>query len=337
MSTQTKAVDKTLTPYESAQIEQIARWKSTPPNPFSELFKQITLRGADLVEKLTPDKWVVTAIEKAYNASEMLAGQEDIKRQAGVEQLGELRNRPLEECDRLALRVSAASLTWATVEGAATGAGGVLTTLIDIPLLFVLSLRTILKVGHCYGYTLDHANDRKVVLGILIAATSGSLATKRKRIDQLREIKHLLVEETQEEILADEALSVLFQLEIFESVPGIGLISGAVLNLAFLRRIDITARRVFQERWLEDNHKVRAIKPAPVHERHLLEGWRGALGRAAYSGTYSVGFGMTLPVCLIASLFRSTGQSIVHGLEGVRGMTGSSSRSPAITVSPAAG
>lgn len=307
MSTQSKAVEKRLTPYESEQIEQIARWKSTPPNPISELFKNVTLRGSDLVEKLTPDQWVVTTIEKAYSVAEKLAGQEDIRREAGVGQLAELRNRPLEECDRLALRVSAASLTWATVEGAATGAGGALTTLIDMPLLFVLSLRTILKVGHCYGYTLDRPHDRSVVLGILIAATSGSLATKRKRIDQLRDIKHLLVEETQEEILADEALSVLFQLEIFEAVPGIGLISGAVLNLAFVRRIDITVRRVFQERWLEDNHKVHVIKPAPVHERHLLEGWRGTLGRAAYAGSYSVGFGLTLPVFLVAALFRFEG------------------------------
>ena len=116
---------------------------------------------------------------------------------------------------------------WATVEGAATGAGGVLTTVIDIPLLFILSLRTILRIGHCYGYTLDHPHDQKFVLGVLIAATSGSLATRRKRLDQLREIEHLLVEETQEEILADELLSLLFQLEIFEEVPGVGLISGA--------------------------------------------------------------------------------------------------------------
>jgi EcsC protein family len=309
MSAPTKAARSKLTPYESEQVEQIAAWKSTPPNPFSELFKRITIRGADLVEKLTPDKWVVTTIEKAYSVSEMVAGQDDIKRQAGVEQLGELRNQPLEECDRLALRVGLGALSWATVEGAATGAGGVLTTLIDIPVLFVLSLRTILKIGYCYGYSLDHPHDRSVVLGILIAATSGSLATKRKRLDQIREIKHLLVEETQEEILADEALSVLFQLEIFEAVPGIGLISGAVLNLAFIRRVDITARRVFQERWLEDNGKVHVIKPAPVHDRHLLEGWKGALGRAAYSGLYSIGFGVTLPVCFATSLFRFEGPS----------------------------
>jgi EcsC protein family len=314
MRSRTKPAEKTLSPYEAEQVEQIARWKSTPPNALSELFKLITTSASNLVEKVIPEKLVVGAIEKAYNASELIAGQDDIRRQAGVSQLGELRNKPLEECDRLAVRVGLAARTWATVEGAATGAGGVLTTLIDIPLLFILSLRTILRVGHCYGYSLDHPHDRTFVLGILIAATSGSLATKRKRLDQLREIKHLLVEETQEEILADEALSILFQLEIFEEVPGVGLASGALLNLAFVRRVDITARRVFQERWLEDNGKVHIIKPAAVHDRHLVHGWRGAFGRVVYSGFYSVGFGAGLPVCIVASLFRSMDHSVQAGL-----------------------
>ncbi len=227
MSTRTKAVERKLTPYESEQVEQIARWKSTPPNPIAELFKSITTSITDLVEKAIPDNLVIAAIEAAYKTSERLAGKEDIKRRASVSQLGELRKKPLEECDRLAQQVGAVALTLATVEGAVTGAGGVITTLIDVPLLFVLALRTILRIGHCYGYTLDHAHDEKFILGVLITATSGSLATRRKRLDQLREVEHWLVEETQEDILADEALSFLFQLEIFEEVPGVGLISGA--------------------------------------------------------------------------------------------------------------
>jgi hypothetical protein len=328
MSTQAKAVAPELTPYESARIEQIATWKSSSPNPFSELFKMVTLPVANLVEKVIPDQLVQAALDKAYSASELLAGQADLMRRAGVSQLGELKRKPLQECDRLAAHVGTAALVWATIEGAATGAGGVLTTLIDIPLLFVLSIRTILRIGHCYGYSLDHPHDRGFVLGILIAATSGSLTTKRRRIQQIRELKELLVEETQEEILADEALSLLFQLEIFEEAPGVGLISGALLNLAFIRRIEITARRIFQERWLEDNGKVDVIEPAVVHERHLVPGWRGAFGRAAYSGIYSVGFSVSLPVYLAASLFRSANHSIGNVVDRAVGLHGTPASEP---------
>ena len=57
----------------------------------------------------------------------------------------------LEECDRLAARVSGTANLIAAVEGLATGAGGFLTTFLDVPILFVLTLRTIMRIGHCYG------------------------------------------------------------------------------------------------------------------------------------------------------------------------------------------
>ena len=104
-----------------------------------------------------------------------------------------------------------------------------------------------------------------------------------------------------EEILAEELLSMLFQLEIFEAIPGVGAISGAVLNLVFMRKVDETARRVFQERWLKDSGKVQSISPAPVHEREIAPGWAGALGRIAYRGCYFASFGVALPAFVLAN------------------------------------
>jgi hypothetical protein len=313
MSTATRAAESALAPYEAEIVQEIAAWKSRPPHPFSELFDMIAMPVADLIEKVIPDNLVHAAIAKSYDLSEVLAGQEDIKRQAGVQQLGELLKKPLEDCDRLALRVSAAAQTWATIEGAATGAGGVLTTLIDVPLIFVLALRTILKTGHCYGYALDQVEDQQFVLGILIAASSSSLHIKRQRLKDLQQIEKALLEETQEEILGEEALSLVFQLEVFEPVPGVGLISGALLNLFFIRRVDRTARHVFQERWLQDNGKVDVIEPATVHDRHLAGGLAGAFGRATYSGLYSLSYGAALPLHFVISLFRSTDNQLTRG------------------------
>lgn len=302
-----------LTAYETEQVQQIAAWKSKPPHPMSELFKRIALPAARYVEKVIPDDLVRVAIEKAYRASELIDGRQAVQSVAGVKDLKELWDKPLEECDSLAFRVGVESQTFATVEGAATGAGGVFTTLIDLPLLFVLSLRTILKIGHCYGYPLDHEKDQRYVLGVLIAATSGSLEIKRKRLDQLRELEDLLIAETQQEIVAEEALSFLFQLEIFEDIPGVGAISGALLNLAFMRKVDDTARRVFQERWLRHNGKVQTILPGPIHERHLAGGWAGALGRAVYSSSYGLAFGITFPAWMVASLVPMMANALADG------------------------
>ena len=228
-----------------------------------------------------------------------LAGKDEVKRRAGVDELGDLRNKPLEECDRLAHETELFSQVFATVQGAVTGAGGVLTTLIDIPLLFVLSLRTILKVGHCYGYSLDRRRDQHFVFGVLIAAVSGTLATKRHRLDRLHELEDWLIQDTHEEILAEEVMSILFQLEVFAGIPGIGAISGA---------------RAQPWRDASDRQNSPARVPGTLAEgqrqgpigraragarRDLAGGWAGALGRLAYSGCYGLGYGVALPVSVL--------------------------------------
>jgi EcsC protein family len=296
-----------LTAYESDQIAQIAAWKSRPPNVAGEILDRITLPGAKLVEKVIPDAAIRVAIEQAFRLAIMLSGKEEIKRRGGVDDLSDLWKKPLEDCDCLALQTGVFSQVFSTVQGAVTGAGGILTTLIDIPLLFILSLWTILKIGHCYGYPLDQQRDRHFILGLLIAAISGTPEIRRQRLDELHELEDLLIEETQQEIVAEEILSILFQLEIFEEIPGIGAISGAMLNLSFMRRVENTARRVFQERWLKDTGKVQSIAPAPIYEHNLAVGWVGTMRRVAYAGCYYAGYGAALPASVVQSLvFRSS-------------------------------
>ena len=77
-----------LTAYEAEQVGQIAAWKSEPPNPLVEIFKRITLPGARVIGKFVPDAVVRGSIERAYDLSEVLAGQADVKRQAGIHDLG---------------------------------------------------------------------------------------------------------------------------------------------------------------------------------------------------------------------------------------------------------
>jgi EcsC protein family len=310
MPTRIKAAKATLNKYEAEQVREIAAWKSLPPNLLSELWNTLALQPAKVVAMVIPDAIVRGAIELAYDASEVLAGRESIKRQAGVRDIVELRKKPLEECDRLAKQAGMTAQALAVAEGAATGAGGVLTTLLDVPILFVLGLRTILRISYCYGFPVETPKDRYFNLGVLTAATSGSLPTRRQRLGQLRDLENLLVEEIQVETVTQELLSILFQLELFEEVPGLGAASGALINLAFMRRLDVTARRIFQERWLVANGKTREITPAEAPAHHLAPGLAGLLGRTAYSGCYRLSFGLSLPVYTVAALLRSPAASL---------------------------
>lgn len=302
-----------LTPYEERQVHAIAEWKSQPPNPFAETIKMLTLPGASALEKVIPDRLARGAIEKAYDVSAYFSGMDDVKRLGGVADVTAMRQKQLEVCDRIARRIGLSAQSLSFVEGAATGAGGAITTIVDIPLLFILSLRTILKIGHCYGYRLDTPRDRQFVLGVLITATSTTLNVKRERLWQLREIEEWLLEETQEEVVAEEALSLLFQLEVFDAIPGVGAISGGALNLAFMRRVENTARHVFQERWLREHGKVAHIEPAEVHARALATGVAGTISRVAYTSSYAVGFCASLPFWLAGRMLGSKPGPLVNG------------------------
>ena len=248
MPTRSRAVSKSLTAYEKQQVAEIAVWKSKPINPVAEAWNMVVLQAAKAVTFLVPDVLVRSAIELSYSAAHKLAPPQSIARQAGVKDVRELRKSPLEKCDRLTHRVSFAARTLAAAEGAATGAGGAATTLIDVPLLFASALRTIIRIGQCYGYPGGEPRDRYFNLGVLTIATAGSVATRLQRLDQLKDLEELLVEETQVDMIRSELLSFIFQLEVFEEIPGIGIASGALLNLSFMHRVDVTVRRVFQER-----------------------------------------------------------------------------------------
>ena len=315
MSTPTHAAHRSeLTPYEAEQVRRIAAWKSEPPHSLGELWKRVTLPAAHAIQRAIPHRVVRAAITRAYDASELVAGEEDVKRRARISDLTELRQGPLERCDRLAVSIGAAAEGLAAIEGAATGAGGLFTTFLDVPLLFVLGVRTIRKIGHCYGYPLAHHQDRHFVLGVMTVAMAASLDIRRERIHRLRELEEMLIEETQEDVLTEEALSVLFQLEVFGDIPGVGAISGGALNWHYMRRVEEAARMLFQERWLRDKGKVSYVGPAEVHARHLATGWSGTLNRVAYSSSYGLGFGLALPVYAVAALLRPTDNALTRGL-----------------------
>lgn len=304
-ASETATTERTaLTDYETAQVRRIAEWKSEPPDPWNELWKRLTVPVAKTVEKVVPQRAVRHAIARSYDTAGWIAAHHDIRQRAGVDDLSDLHQKPLRVCDQIAVESGVIAEAVAAIEGAATGAGGIFTTLLDVPILFILGLATVRRIGHCYGYPLERKQDRHFVLGVMIAAMAGSLTLRRDRINRLREIEELLIEESEEEVLTDEAISFLFQLEIFEGIPGVGVISGGLLNWLFMRRLEETARMVFQERWLQDNGKVDVIEPAPTPAHYLVHGWAGNLHRIAHFSGYAIGFGTAFSSHAFAKMFR---------------------------------
>ena len=312
----TRRKEKPLTEYEARQVENIAAWKAEFPNPFGELFRRAAQPLAKAAEAIIPDHVALLAIDAAYKASDLAAATRDIEREAGVADIAEMRHQPLEVCDGLSRRVGTFAQGVATVEGALTGAGGVWTTLLDMPLLFTLCLRTIIKIGRCYGYALDRPTDKAWVLGAFAVALSSTKERRLELVARLREIEDIMIEQSEEQVVVEEAAALLTQIEVFEDIPVFGAVTGAWLNLSVAHKTDVTARHLFQERWLRDNGKVDAIEPAPEDGRiPSMRGWTGAFARAGYASLRGLGFGVALPVWLVAAIVAPIGSSLRSRLE----------------------
>ncbi len=85
-----------------------------------------------------------------------------------------------------------------------------------------------------------------------------------------------------------------------EVVPIVGDAVTILLDYSMIKRVNRTARRVFEERWLRDAGKIDGeIAPAPPHPRDdALQTLGDLAGHAVYLTSFGVSFGVTVPFAL---------------------------------------
>lgn len=266
---------RALTIYESGQVTAINEWKKEEPSVLSKASGAVAAPLAWLVQKVVPEKAIQTALEAANWAGCQLADSGDILRDGGVSQIAELRSKSLEVSDRLANEVHNWAIGMASVEGGAAGAFGLPGMAADFPAIVTLALRTVHKIGLCYGYESSTDEDKNFVLGILSASGANSVEDKVEALLTLRSIQQIVIKQswkTMSEKAAVQQMSkegaiigvrnVAKQLGInltkrkaLQAIPIIGAGIGASMNAWYIKDVGWAARRVFQERWLTENAK----------------------------------------------------------------------------------
>jgi EcsC protein family len=303
-----------LTGYEAWQVEEIAAWKAEEPGRISRLLEAIRAPLGRIVGTLVPGSIVRAMAEESESIVEHDDSLREIAAAAGIDDIAELRSGALEDCDRLAAAVSVRAQRLAMLEGAAAGVGTVVTEALNMPLLLAAAERAIRRIGHCYGYRLDTDEDRRLVLEILELSTVPDPVVRRQYQGRL------------ERQLADRSAGAAFPIGlngvkedlvddlILEAVPVLGDLVSIALDYAFMRRVDVTARRVFQESWLRDRGKVSKIFPASAGPRSsTILVARELLAETVYLGGYSLGFALTAPAALAGRLASYLPGPIVHG------------------------
>ena len=256
------------------QYALIKAWENEEPGVVSKTFGKLLSPVGKLISVVVPEKVIESAINAANAAAQYLTDTADVLRDGNVESIEELRTKDLKLCDQMADSVHNWAVGIATAEGVAGGFVGLPGLVADIPFITTLALRTIHKIGVCYGYVADANNEEEekaFVLGVLAAANASTLGEKAGFILGLKQISVLiqrnawkkLAEMGSANLLAKSIVSVrqaakligvnLTKRKASQSIPFIGGAVGAALNASFINDIAWAARRSYQRRWLEEN------------------------------------------------------------------------------------
>lgn len=265
-----------LTSYEEEQTTQIRKWKAEEPGVVSKALNVVLTPVNWLFQKIIPPKAIQGAIDGANQLGGLLADSKDILRDGRVITISELRYKDLQLSDKLADDVHNWAIGIAAAEGAGTGALGVLGIAVDIPAVITLALRTIHKIGLCYGYECSSQDDKDFILAVLAASGANSMEEKITALTTLRAIEVTIAKQTWKSIAekaAKERLSKeaainglrnlakqlginLTKRKALVAIPVIGAAVGGTVNGWYLKEVGWAARRAFQERWLIDNNKI---------------------------------------------------------------------------------
>jgi uncharacterized protein (DUF697 family) len=265
-----------LTKYEKKQVAEIREWKLEEPTVVSKALGVVLSPLTWLVEKIIPEAAIRGVLDFSSSAADWLTDTKDILRDAGVSSVAELKDHDLEISDDLANEVHNWAIGIAATEGAATGAAGVFGMAADIPAIIVIALRTIHKIGVCYGFEVKTKQDREFVLAILATSGANDMQEKTAALITLRMIEVAIAKRTWKELaqhaatnqmgkeagliaiknLAKQLGVNLTKRKALQAIPAIGALVGGSVNGWFIKEVGWAARRAFQERWLIESHKV---------------------------------------------------------------------------------
>lgn len=319
-----------LNPYETRVVAELEAWLATRPSLPGVAIKAITSPFAKITRRLVPRSTLLKTLHKTEEVAAGSARIEAVLQDACVASLQELKAKPLEFCDRLAAFYSVHAERAAMIDGVVAGLGGTATELLNLPILIGAALRTIMMVGHSYGYALEGEFSQNYLLLILDLSTIDDPARRQKfmRLLRLMENHHhgagnchehaLPVDEITESMTEDVELSLIEQLTL-ESIPVAGDAISMMLDYDFMHHVDLTARQVFRERRLREEGKITTLKANPVSRRRsaLREAWE-ASGQMAYMFGYGLSYFAALPAFYAISRLNRGENACVRGATQAR-------------------
>ncbi len=191
--------------YDELALKDIDRFKN-PPRTLLNRVREVIADPMEKVSDFVCDNAVGIAVIKAISGIVDLLNDgaswsvrtgailEEFRKggHQGVRALPFIRGLSLEEVDQTVGMLAAKYKALAFAEGAGTGALGAPGIAIDIPALVSFALRAVNEYATYYGFDLRAQSERMVVMQVLSAASSPTVAAKQLALAQITKISVMI-------------------------------------------------------------------------------------------------------------------------------------------------
>ncbi|MEG2788470.1 MAG: EcsC family protein [Romboutsia sp.] len=170
------------------------------------------------------------------------------------------KNITLEERELLASQKIKNYKTAARIEGAGTGAGGILIGLTDLPLLLGIKVKLLYDIAAIYGYDVSDYRERIYILYILQLAFSSkkNMNDIFLKMENWKEYSNTLPQNVNDfdwRNFQQEYRDYLDLAKLFQLMPGIGAVVGFYINGKLIDRLSKMAIFSYRMRSNELNNK----------------------------------------------------------------------------------
>jgi len=176
-----------------------------------------------------------------------------------IHSLADIKALPLHTIDQLALKIIEQRKTFATLQGASTGFGGLFTLVIDIPAILGISLKTLQEIAILYGYDPNDKHERIFIVKCL-QFTSSDIVGKRAILDELS--NHDKKDEHMSKVMMSQlqgwrevVLSYRDQFgwkKLFQIIPIAGALFGAFTNRSMVHELGETGMMLYKKRVIQE-------------------------------------------------------------------------------------
>lgn len=163
----------------------------------------------------------------------------------------------LKERDDLALDKIKTYKNTAMIEGASTGAGGILIGLTDLPLLLSIKIKLLYELASIYGFDVKDYRERMYILNIFQLAFSSQDHVNKifAKIENWDEYKDTLSDDINDldwRSFQQEYRDYIDLAKLLQLVPGIGAFVGAYVNNKLVDKLGEYAMYAYRVRILSD-------------------------------------------------------------------------------------